>query len=175
MPIYSYTCTACNDVIEKRQSFTDSPLTTCEKCGGTLRKIIAPEGATVPVGQPIALIGEPAEPIPAEFGGAPAQATQATKAPAAQPAPPAAQSAAKTKQVAQPARAAASVAVANGHVAQPSSPSATPSVTQHGQDGGRIFISPLARHIAAEHNLDIEFNSLDAQRVQASRAALLAT
>ncbi len=124
---------------------------------GTLRKIIAPEGATVPVGQPIALIGEPAEAIPAEFGGAPAQAAQPTKAPAAQSAPPAAQSAAKTKQVAQPARAAAaaSVAVANGHVAQPSSPSATPSVTQNGQDGGRIFISPLARHIAAEHNLDI--------------------
>src|SRR5487761_852890 len=38
---------------------------------GTLRKIIAPEGATVPVGQPIALIGDPSEPIPAEYGGAP--------------------------------------------------------------------------------------------------------
>ena len=117
---------------------------------GTLRKIIAPEGATVPVGQPIALIGEPAEPIPAEFGGASAQPAQAAKAPAAQPA-------AQAKQPAQPAlaSAAASVAVANGHVAQPTAPSAAPSVTQNGQDGGRIFISPLARHIAAEHNLDI--------------------
>jgi len=120
---------------------------------GTLRKIIAPEGATVPVGQPIALIGEPAEPIPAEFGGASAQPAQAAKAPAAQSAQPAAQA----KQPAQPAlaSAAASVAVANGHVAQPTAPSAAPSVTQNGQDGGRIFISPLARHIAAEHNLDI--------------------
>ncbi|HEY7848903.1 MAG TPA: dihydrolipoamide acetyltransferase family protein [Ktedonobacterales bacterium] len=120
---------------------------------GTLRKIIAPEGATVPVGQPIALIGEPAEPIPAEFGGAPAQAAQ-----------PVAQSAgARAKQATQAAPApaaapvAAPVAVANGHVAQASAPSAAPGVTHNGaeQNGGRIFISPLARHIAAEHNLDL--------------------
>src|SRR4051812_29117646 len=44
VPTYTYTCTACNDVIEKRQSFTDPPLTTCEQCGGTLRKIIHPVG-----------------------------------------------------------------------------------------------------------------------------------
>jgi pyruvate dehydrogenase E2 component (dihydrolipoamide acetyltransferase) len=110
---------------------------------GTLRKILAPEGATVPVGQPIALIGEPTEAIPAEFGGA--QTTQAAQ-PAAAQAKPAAKSAA------------APVAVANGRapqaaVAAPSAaPSVAPSVTH---DGGRIFISPLARHIAAEHNLDI--------------------
>ncbi|HET9109552.1 MAG TPA: dihydrolipoamide acetyltransferase family protein [Ktedonobacterales bacterium] len=112
---------------------------------GTLRKIIAPEGATVPVGQPIALIGDPAEPIPAEFGGAPTQAAApAQAAPAAQAAAPVAQA-----QQATPARpAAASVAVANGHVAQ----TAAPVVTQ---SDGRVFVSPLARHIAAEHNLDI--------------------
>src|SRR5260370_7286821 len=44
VPTYTYTCTACNDMIEKRQSFTDPPLTTCEECGGTLRKIIHPVG-----------------------------------------------------------------------------------------------------------------------------------
>ncbi len=44
MPTYTYTCTACNNHIEKRQSFTDPPLTTCEECGGTLRKIIHPVG-----------------------------------------------------------------------------------------------------------------------------------
>src|SRR5215813_10868023 len=44
VPTYTYTCTACNDVIEKRQSFTDPPLTTCEQCGGSLRKIIHPVG-----------------------------------------------------------------------------------------------------------------------------------
>src|SRR5882672_12386259 len=44
VPTYTYSCTACNDVVEKRQSFTDPPLTTCEECGGTLRKIIHPVG-----------------------------------------------------------------------------------------------------------------------------------
>jgi len=36
VPIYTYTCTSCNEVIEKRQSFTDPPLTTCEHCGGAI-------------------------------------------------------------------------------------------------------------------------------------------
>jgi putative FmdB family regulatory protein len=44
VPTYTYTCIACNDVIEKRQSFSDPPLTTCEQCGGSLRKIIHPVG-----------------------------------------------------------------------------------------------------------------------------------
>src|SRR6266568_8217135 len=44
VPIYSYTCTSCNEVVERRQSYTDPPLTTCEQCGGTLRKIIHPVG-----------------------------------------------------------------------------------------------------------------------------------
>src|SRR3981081_1116411 len=44
VPTYTYTCTACNEMIEKRQSFTDPPLTTCEQCGGTLRKVIHPVG-----------------------------------------------------------------------------------------------------------------------------------
>ena len=111
---------------------------------GTLRKILAQEGETVPVGQPIALIGEPTEAIPAEFGGGPA--AQEAK-PAAQPAP-----AAPAKQAAQAQPAPAPVAVANGHVSQTVSPAAQ---TQQAENGGRIFISPLARHIAAEHNLDL--------------------
>jgi putative FmdB family regulatory protein len=44
VPTYTYTCTACNDIVEKRQSFSDQPLTTCEQCGGALRKIIHPVG-----------------------------------------------------------------------------------------------------------------------------------
>ncbi len=44
MPIYSYSCNDCSVVIEKRQSFSDDPLTTCEQCGGPLRKIIHPVG-----------------------------------------------------------------------------------------------------------------------------------
>ena len=44
MPTYTYTCTACNEMIEKRQSFSDPRLTTCEQCGGALRKVIHPVG-----------------------------------------------------------------------------------------------------------------------------------
>src|SRR5258708_29462598 len=44
VPIYTYTCTTCNEVVETRQSYTDPPLTTCEQCGGTLRKVIHPVG-----------------------------------------------------------------------------------------------------------------------------------
>src|SRR6266851_4058108 len=44
VPTYTYTCTSCNNHVEKRQSFTDPPLTTCAQCGGTLRKNIHPVG-----------------------------------------------------------------------------------------------------------------------------------
>ena len=44
MPTYTYTCTSCNDLIERRQSFSDAPLTTCEQCGGSLRKVFHPVG-----------------------------------------------------------------------------------------------------------------------------------
>ena len=44
MPIYTYACTACNAEIERRQSFSDPPLTTCESCGGSLRKVLHPAG-----------------------------------------------------------------------------------------------------------------------------------
>ena len=44
MPIYTYQCQSCATVTEKRQSFNDDPLTTCEACGGDLRKLIHPAG-----------------------------------------------------------------------------------------------------------------------------------
>lgn len=44
MPIYTYRCAACNSDFEKRQSFSDAPLTTCEACNGALRKVIHPVG-----------------------------------------------------------------------------------------------------------------------------------
>ena len=42
MPTYTYTCTSCNDVVEKRQSFSDPPLTTCEACGGEVHRLLSP-------------------------------------------------------------------------------------------------------------------------------------
>lgn len=44
MPIYTYACDSCNKVIEKRQSYSDDPLTTCEQCGNALRRVIHPVG-----------------------------------------------------------------------------------------------------------------------------------
>ena len=38
MPIYEYKCLQCGNQIEKRQSVSEEPLTTCEKCHGKLEK-----------------------------------------------------------------------------------------------------------------------------------------
>ncbi|HTH50946.1 MAG TPA: FmdB family zinc ribbon protein [Pyrinomonadaceae bacterium] len=38
MPIYEYKCQQCGAHFEKRQSVSDEPLTTCEKCHGELEK-----------------------------------------------------------------------------------------------------------------------------------------
>jgi putative FmdB family regulatory protein len=44
MPIYVYRCASCSVETEKRQSFSDAPLTTCESCGGSLRRVLHPVG-----------------------------------------------------------------------------------------------------------------------------------
>lgn len=38
MPIYEYKCQQCGLHFEKRQSVSDAPLTSCEKCHGKLEK-----------------------------------------------------------------------------------------------------------------------------------------
>ena len=38
MPIYEYKCQQCGLHFEKRQSVSDEPLTSCEKCHGKLEK-----------------------------------------------------------------------------------------------------------------------------------------
>ncbi len=38
MPIYEYKCQQCGAHFETRQSVSDAPLTTCEKCHGKLEK-----------------------------------------------------------------------------------------------------------------------------------------
>jgi putative FmdB family regulatory protein len=38
MPIYEYKCQQCGAHFEKRQSVSDKPLSTCEKCHGKLEK-----------------------------------------------------------------------------------------------------------------------------------------
>jgi putative FmdB family regulatory protein len=44
MPTYEYECTSCGRHIEVFQRFSEDALTTCEACGGTLRKVFYPAG-----------------------------------------------------------------------------------------------------------------------------------
>ena len=44
MPIYTYACQTCSGQLEKRQSFSEDPLTIHENCGGSLRRVIHPAG-----------------------------------------------------------------------------------------------------------------------------------
>ncbi len=41
MPIYEYECLKCGEIREAQQKFSDKPLSTCPRCGGTLKKIIS--------------------------------------------------------------------------------------------------------------------------------------
>jgi len=44
MAIYEYECLNCGTHFEVWQKITDEPLTTCEKCGGRLQKLISKSG-----------------------------------------------------------------------------------------------------------------------------------
>ena len=44
MPVYTYVCKQCGADLERRQSFSDAPLTVCETCGGELRRVLHPVG-----------------------------------------------------------------------------------------------------------------------------------
>ena len=46
MPTYSYACTQCGHQFEAVQSFSDSALTECPECTGTLRKQYGTIGVT---------------------------------------------------------------------------------------------------------------------------------
>ena len=44
MPTYVYRCQSCDALQEAVQKMTDAPLTECESCGGSLRRIVQPVG-----------------------------------------------------------------------------------------------------------------------------------
>lgn len=46
MPTYAYRCKECGHEFDIHQSFSDAPLTTCEECGGQLRKLFNSVGVT---------------------------------------------------------------------------------------------------------------------------------
>lgn len=42
MPTYDYVCNNCKNRFEAFQRFSEAPLTTCEQCGGELRRVFHP-------------------------------------------------------------------------------------------------------------------------------------
>jgi pyruvate dehydrogenase E2 component (dihydrolipoamide acetyltransferase) len=113
---------------------------------GVLRKILVPEGASAPIGAGIALIGAPGEPLPDMLAGnGSAKATAASPEEIKKGASTTGASAQKPAGILRED----TVGYSQGTSQQTSvqSPSSTESQ-------GRIFISPIARRIAEEHQLD---------------------
>jgi putative FmdB family regulatory protein len=44
MPIYAYECKDCGVRFERRQSFSDDPITVCPECEGHVHRLIQPAG-----------------------------------------------------------------------------------------------------------------------------------
>ena len=104
---------------------------------GTLRKILVPAGETLAVGAPIALVGAANEALPTETRPSAAVAPQTPISPVT------ADQAPVTPVPEAPFN-------WNGAV-----PDHSNGAVPVGEQSGRVFISPIARHIASEHNLDI--------------------
>ncbi|HEV8455646.1 MAG TPA: dihydrolipoamide acetyltransferase family protein [Gemmatimonadales bacterium] len=115
------------------------------RAGGTMLKHIVEAGATVPVSELVAVIGEPGDDVSGEAGqtgsGAAGQ-RGGTESQATQPSP------GENRPVSMPA-AAPSVREGNGARSAPSAPAPA------AQAGSRVKASPLARRIAAERGVDL--------------------
>jgi pyruvate dehydrogenase E2 component (dihydrolipoamide acetyltransferase) len=104
---------------------------------GTLVKIFAPAGSQVAIGAPLCAIGQPGEKVEAPAGApAPKAAAPAPATPPAAPAPTPVAPAAPSP------------------VAKPQDEPAVASAKAGAQSEGRLKISPLAKKIAAQNNLD---------------------
>ena len=42
MPLYEYICESCGRTLEAFQSFSEAPLSLCDRCGGQLKRLISP-------------------------------------------------------------------------------------------------------------------------------------
>src|SRR5512143_160666 len=93
---------------------------------GTLLKIAAKEGAELPVGSCMGVIGQPGEEIAALLGGAPAPKAAPAEPPAARPAP-----------------------------TVPSQPAPAAVPTPVRAPGERVKVSPVAKKLAQDHGIDV--------------------
>jgi pyruvate dehydrogenase E2 component (dihydrolipoamide acetyltransferase) len=128
------------------------------RAGGTLLKHIVEAGATVPVSETVAVIGEPGEDVGGDGGkrgggdvkrrdGQPTQKAPERESQATQPAPDRNQP--TSMPTAPPARA-ATESRQGQQQSRPTPPSPAPT-----QSSDRVKASPLARRIAAERGLDL--------------------
>lgn len=118
---------------------------------GVLRKIFIQEGESAPLGQLIAIIGEPDEDISSITSQAPASAPAKADAPATDaPAKPDAPVAEKKEEAGEPkpATPAATEPPADGNGRQAPAPVAQAAT-------GRLIVSPLAARMAAESGIDL--------------------
>ena len=97
---------------------------------GVLTRIIAEPGTTVPIGEPIAVIGD-------ESPASAASATAPAPSPSAAPSSP------------------APAAPSSPAPAAPASPAPAPPAREADHRGGRLPTSPLARSLARRHGLDL--------------------
>ena len=107
---------------------------------GLLRKILAAEGATVPVGEPIAIIGEAGEDIAGLLGAEPAaDVADAAEEPASEPTPEVAEAHEEPTGIPLPPPA--------GEAAQPAA--------EAPEEDHDLRASPVARRLAAERGIDL--------------------
>src|SRR5262245_13402363 len=132
---------------------------------GVLLKRLIADGASVPVGTPIAIIGKAGEDVgklveeakarsagsakPAAAAPAPAPAKPAP-APAAKPAPAPAQAAANGQAAQAPASAAAAPAARRAPAPAAPAPAPAPAT-------GKVLASPLARRLATDLGIDLRY------------------
>ncbi|MDX6529127.1 MAG: hypothetical protein QOH41_1417 [Blastocatellia bacterium] len=119
---------------------------------GVLRKILINEGESAPLGQPIAIIGEPDEDISSLLKEVAGKAAPPAAAPAAKEAQPAAQESEPAAKKSQPAaQETAAAAPETETPAQESEPTTSTS-----RDDGRQLISPIAARMAAEAGVNLK-------------------
>jgi pyruvate dehydrogenase E2 component (dihydrolipoamide acetyltransferase) len=115
---------------------------------GTMLKHLVEEGTPVPVGDPIAFVGQEGEEVPEDAAAGPeskpAEAEEAESMAEADESPPAAK--------AEQPRPSAEEAQAVGETDEEE---ADEEVEEEGEDRERVFASPLAKRMAREHNLQL--------------------
>jgi pyruvate dehydrogenase E2 component (dihydrolipoamide acetyltransferase) len=125
------------------------------RAGGTLLKHIVEAGATVPVSETVAVIGDPGEAVesPRRSGSAERKdgrnKASAPEREATQPAPD------RNQPTSMPPAPPAKAATEGGSRPSQARPAPTPASTVPASSGDRIKASPLARRIAAERGLNL--------------------